>query len=210
MLKNYYYNLLFYNYNIYIMEKLIIVITLFILFICVYMHFENKLNDLIYVKSDIDGKEYLVQRYNDSKKAANLISKTRKKLEDLTNYCYEKYNNSATQRLKNKFDGDSIVEVGKGSKYTSYSINKGEKIVLCLRSRDGNNKLVDGNTLIFVAIHELSHIMTLSKHHQPEFWDNFRFLLKKAIEMGIYKNINYKKNPKPYCGITISSSPLFN
>ena len=62
------------------MEKLIIVITLFILFICVYMHFENKLNDLIYVKSDIDGKEYLVQRYNDSKKAANIIIQQHKDL----------------------------------------------------------------------------------------------------------------------------------
>lgn len=191
------------------MQNLIFIITIFILSMCIYMYIENKRNDLIYVKSDIDGEKYLVQKYNDSKLAANLLSKTRKKLNDLTNYCYKKYNNKATTRLRNKFDSDVIVEVGKGSKYTSYSVNKGEKIVLCLRSRDGNNKLIDENTLIFVAIHELSHVMTITKHHQKEFWDNFRFLLKKAIEMGIYENINYKNDPKPYCGITISSSPLF-
>ena len=33
-------------------------------------------------------------------------------------------------------------------------------------------KLVDKNLLLFVALHELSHIMTVSLNHTEEFWDN--------------------------------------
>ena len=173
------------------------------------MFIENRNNDLIYVKSKKDNKEYLVQRLPDSDKAANLISDIRNRLDKLTNYCYKKIDNEAVKRLKKKFNSDAIVEVGKGSKYTSYSINKGEKIVLCLRSRDGNNKLIDENTLMFVATHELAHVMTLSVGHTDEFWNNFKFLLKNAIKMNLYKDVDYSKNPQKYCGIVVSSSPLY-
>ena len=191
------------------MQNLILIITAVIIGLFIYMYIDNYKKDLVYVKSNVDNKEYLVQRFPDSKKAADLISNVRIKLDKLTNYCYNKDKTKAVKRLKEKFNSDSIVEVGKGSKYTSYSINKGEKIVLCLRSRDGNNKLIDENTLTFVAIHELAHIMTLSVGHTPEFWDNFRFLLKRAIQLKIYKNVDYSKNPKKYCGIVVSSSPLY-
>ena len=35
-----------------------------------------------------------------------------------------------------------------------YSINKGKKILYCIRSKTVENKLVDINTMMFVAIHE--------------------------------------------------------
>jgi len=191
------------------MQNLIIIISIFILSLCLYMYIENKNSDLVYIKSNLDNREYLVQRFPDSNRAADLISIIKKRLDKLTNYCYNKYKLDSVKRLKRKFNSESIVEVGKGSKYTSYSINKGEKIVLCLRSRDGNNKLIDKNTLMFVATHELAHIMTLSIGHTEEFWDNFRFLLKNAIELKLYNDVNYNKYPKKYCGITVSSSPLY-
>ena len=153
------------------MQNLIIIISIFILSLCLYMYIENKNSDLVYIKSNLDNREYLVQRFPDSNRAADLISIIKKRLDKLTNYCYNKYKLDSVKRLKRKFNSESIVEVGKGSKYTSYSINKGEKIVLCLRSRDGNNKLIDKNTLMFVATHELAHIMTLSIGHTEEFWD---------------------------------------
>ena len=93
------------------------------------------------------------------------------------------------------------------TKYTSYSVNKGEKLVFCLRHRDGPNKgiLQDLNTLMFVALHEMSHLASKSYHHTPEFNDNFKFLMREAIHCGVYQKI---KLPKKYCGITITSSPL--
>ena len=62
--------------------------------------------------------------------------------------------------------------------------------------------------MMFVAIHELAHLMTKSIGHTPEFWDNMRFLLKKGIELNVYKKHDYNKVPKDYCGTQITSTPL--
>ena len=64
------------------------------------------------------------------------------------------------------------------------------------------------NIMMFVALHELAHIMTKSVGHTDEFWDNFRYLLKKAIKLGVYKDVNFEKNPVDYCGTKITNSPL--
>ena len=112
-----------------------------------------------------------------------------------------------TIEFNRKINPDNITETDKGSKYTSYSINKGEKMVFCLRSRDEKNNLEDLNTMMFVAIHELAHTMTKSIGHTPEFWDNFRTLLKNARKLGIYKRVNYNETPKSYCGIKITDDP---
>ena len=94
------------------------------------------------------------------------------------------------------FNPDNITETDKDSKYTSYSVNKGEKMVFCLRSRDEKNNLVDINTIMFVAIHELAHTMTKSIGHTQEFWDKFRTLLKNARKLGIKKRVNNNEKPK--------------
>jgi hypothetical protein len=61
-----------------------------------------------------------------------------------------------------------------------------------------------------VAIHELGHIMTVSIGHTAEFWQNFRFLLKNAIDLGLYKPIDYKKKPAAYCGMDITDNPYYD
>ena len=94
------------------------------------------------------------------------------------------------------------------SKYTSYSVNKGEKVVFCLRSRNSEEKLVDDNLLMFVALHEMAHIMTKSIGHTDEFWENFRYLLRQAIEIDLYQPHDFRNNPVEYCGTQITDSPL--
>ena len=89
-----------------------------------------------------------------------------------------------------------------------YSINKGEKIVFCIRAKDGSNKLEPLNTMLFVAIHELSHLMTKSIGHNQEFWDNMRFLLNDSINSNLYTKEDYFNNPVDYCGTVINDSPL--
>ena len=61
---------------------------------------------------------------------------------------------------------------------------------------------------MFVAIHELAHVMTLSTGHTDEFWKNFQFLLQHAVNINIYKEVDYAKKPKEYCGLTITHTPL--
>ena len=62
--------------------------------------------------------------------------------------------------------------------------------------------------MTFVSIHELAHLMTKSIGHEPEFWANFKLLLKISIDNGLYKNIDFNSTPKPYCGIEITDTPL--
>jgi predicted metal-dependent hydrolase len=145
----------------------------------------------------------------DKKEAANLLAKIRKNIETLCSHLDKSYpQDNRIKILLRRYNPNSISETGKGSKYTSYSVNKGDKIVLCLRARDNTENLIDENTLMFVALHEISHIMTISVGHEKEFWRNFKFLLEDAIKLGIYKNEDYNRNPKKYCGILITDTPL--
>ena len=97
------------------------------------------------------------------------------------------------------------------SSYTAYSENKGEKIAFCLNTQKENNEtLIDIDTLSFVAIHELAHVMTLSIGHKQEFWDNFKFLLENAKEAGIHTPRNYKDEPAEYCGMKITDNPYYD
>ena len=109
-------------------------------------------------------------------------------------YCKENYSErDNVKRLVNGFNPKKICETLPTSKYTAYSENKGEKIALCLdKEKNGNGGLIDDNTLIFVAIHEVSHIATKSVGHNDEFWSNFKFLLGEASKIGIY-NIDFKQ-----------------
>ena len=183
-------------------------------FICIllitiiYIHFENKVKDVEYVKSNIDNKEYLVQNNKDKQEAADLLATIRKNLVLITEELKKTNKNQVdVDRMINNFNPDNITESDKTSKYTSYSINKGEKMVFCLRSRDEKNDLIDLNTIMFVAIHELAHTMTKSIGHTEEFWNNFRILLKNARKLGIYKRVNYDEKPVDYCGTKITNDP---
>ena len=71
-----------------------------------------------------------------------------------------------------------------------------------------DDKSEDINTLTFVAIHEMGHLASESIGHKQEFWDNFEFLLKEAISIGLYEKVEYSKHPKSYCGIQITDSPV--
>lgn len=180
------------------------------LLIVSFIYTKNKISDLHYVKSTLDQNKYLVRKKDDNIEAANSLAKISKNMTKLCKYLAEKYpNNDGVKRLNGKFDPMSIVENEKGNKNTSFTINKGDKMVLCLRSKDDENeKLHDENTLMFVALHELSHIMTTSLNHKQEFWKNFKFILKNAIDFGVYKYVDYSAKPQKYCGIVITDTPI--
>jgi predicted metal-dependent hydrolase len=77
------------------------------------------------------------------------------------------------------------------------------------KTKEGD-RLIDINTLTFVALHELSHIMTSSVGHKQEFWQNFKFLLENAKAANIYQPEDYKKKPQEYCGMKITDNPYYD
>jgi len=179
--------------------------------IIVSMYYETKQNDLIYNESTNDGRKYLVRNLPDKDKSSNMMAKIRENLVTVRDYMSTNHaSDPRTDRLIKKFNPENIMETEKGSTYTSYSINKGEKLVFCLRSKDGKDTLTDINTITFVALHELSHILTESVGHTPEFWKNFKFILTMSVKLGIYKKVDYSINPKEYCGMKVTDSPLTN
>ena len=114
------------------------------------------------------------------------------------------------KRLVKNFNPQRVSETLPTSSYTAYSENKGEKLAFCTTTTKKGTKLIDENTITFVAIHELSHIATKSIGHTPEFWHNFKFLLQNAKKIGIYHPVDYKSNPKVYCGMKITDNPLYD
>jgi hypothetical protein len=97
------------------------------------------------------------------------------------------------------------------SEYTAYSENKGEKLAFCLnRVKKNNDDLIEEHTLMFVALHELSHIGTESIGHQPDFWANFKFILENAKAAGIHDPADYKESPAEYCGMRIRDNPYYD
>ena len=112
------------------------------------------------------------------------------------------------ERLIKNFNPNAFSETTPDAQYTSYSVNKGEKIVFCLRDKKEGEHLVKENIMTFVAIHELGHLMKKSIGHEPEFWNSFKLLLKISIDHGLYKNINFNSTPKDYCGVKITDTPL--
>jgi predicted metal-dependent hydrolase len=193
------------------MNDLIKFVIVVIMLTTIYLYIDTKNSNLIFEKAELDGNMYLVRNVDDKAKAANLLAAIRQKLDRVIDYLVKKYpEKDNVARLKTKFRAENIEESEAGSKYTSYSVNKGEKIVFCIRSKEKEARLEDENLLVFVALHELGHIMTVSTGHTEEFWDNFRFLLKESIKIGVYKRQDFKKNPQKYCGTKITDSPLDN
>lgn len=177
---------------------------------------------MVYVKSSIDNKEYLVRDLPDKQEAANLMAKVRIKLSNLKIHLIQKYSDKPQiKQLEANFEANPnrFYESTPDADLTSYSVNKGESIHLCLRqrvSKDDNSQsamneaLVDENVIMFVSIHEMGHIITKSVGHGPDFWNNFAWLLKEAELLGIYKAQDFKAHPVKYCGMSITDQPSYD
>jgi hypothetical protein len=169
---------------------------------------------LVPVTSTIDGRTYKVRDMGDKQEAANLMAKLRIKISSLCGALTKKYpDKKQVQMISQNFrdDPNRFLEATPDAAHTSYSVNKGEEIHLCLRQRGGQSEnLVDENVMMFVALHELSHVCTESVGHGPDFWNNFGWLLKEAEANGIYQYTDFQSHPVRYCGVSITDSPRYD
>lgn len=190
---------------------LIYVLIAFVIIIGLKIYSESDAYNLKCIISDVDGETYCVRERSKMELAANLLAKVTQNMKDLVEYCGKKFpDDERIHRLVQKFNPKKVSETLPTSEYTAYSENKGEKLAFCVDKKKGGSKLIDINTLTFVAIHELSHVMTESEGHKQEFWQNFKFMLEQAKAAGIYSPVDYKKNPEPYCGMDITDNPYYD
>jgi hypothetical protein len=160
-----------------------------------------------------DGHDYDIQNLPNKAEAVKLMAKIRANLTKLRDsYADEPalMNDPPVARFVARFQPDVFSENSMTSADTSYSENKGQRIVVCLRDKTKAPEypLIDINTIMFVMLHEMSHLMTETIGHTPEFWQNFKRILHDAVKVGIYTPVNYSRQPTPYCGMTITDSPL--
>ena len=160
-----------------------------------------------------DGQQYDMQNLPKKEEAVKLMSSIKSNLVKLFNHYKSEPALAAdppVKRFLERFSPDVFVENDMSSADTSYSENKGQKIVVCLRDKTKAPQypLIDQNTIMFVMLHEMAHLMTETIGHTQEFWTNFRRILGDAVQVGIYRPVNYASRPTPYCGMIISDSPL--
>jgi hypothetical protein len=192
-------------------ETFVYVVFILMIVACGYFYFDKSDFELKCIVSTVDGNKYCVRETAKIQESADLLAKITTKCRELVTYVGKKHpDQDNVKRLVTGFNPKKVMETLPTSELTAYSENKGEKIAFCLDEEKGGSKMIDEHTLMFVAIHELSHVATKSIGHKSEFWENFKFLLAEAKAAGIHTPRDYKKEPQKYCGMTIKDNPAFD
>uniref|UniRef100_A0A6C0LS01 Uncharacterized protein n=1 Tax=viral metagenome TaxID=1070528 RepID=A0A6C0LS01_9ZZZZ len=186
--------------------KQLLVVLIILIFLIYLRHIST--NEAIFMKSNFNKKEYLVQNEYQKEEASYILSVIHKRILLFKNYLekhkedfpkYRPYIEQFCKRINNLV----LQENSPYGKYTSYTVNKGDEIAVCLRSKK-TYELHDLNLIMYVIIHELAHVACPEVDHTDLFKDIFVFFLRIAIFLKIYKDTNYKINPTEYCGLIIN------
>ena len=196
------------------MESYKIILLLSIIIIYIYFY-TNDVTYVTYKYQDIN-KKYLVRDVPDKYQAAKMIFRLEQSLKKLVSMLIQDSNVKKNTKMyeyistiNDKLDDVEIQESTANSKFTSYSVNKGELLVLCIRSKK-NGEIHDFNDLLYVAIHEIGHIGCPEIGHTKLFFEINEYLIKKAIEYNIYRYVNYSINNREFCGMELTTSVANN
>ena len=172
-----------------------------------------------------DGLEYRVHLIHENAKgAANTMAILNARVVELLRFLRAKYlrtyrkfrypgRAAAVRRLLGLYNPDNLAENSPRDPEgdTSYTIDKGAILALCLRKKDSaGHDIHDLETLTFVTFHELSHIAIEDFDHPPRFWRAFRFILEDSQQAKLLRGVDYGKHPTVYCGMDIDYNPLFD
>ena len=206
-------------------------LTCILIIIIILMVFRHKIDTFLNKVQEcnmIDDRCYhVVEKFNKNEEAGEHLA--RLNLFNLrlmkylrTKYVYEdiplkwesydpSYYRDLTLRLLSNYNPSALTENAPAtSENTSYVEDKGKVFAVCLREKlSGNNLFHNDNLLQFVAMHEMAHLATKSIGHEPEFWINFKILLKNAKDAGLHEPVDYAKYPENYCSLNIDSNPYF-
>jgi predicted metal-dependent hydrolase len=190
-------------------EKVLTILVIIFIYIFLFLHRK----DVVYVESYTKEK-FMVYKDDMQKDKADMLAKILTNLITLKKYLVENINNMndykdyIMQLNKNFNENKTIIyETDPNSELTSYSVNKGEELSFCLKSKKTGD-LHDMNIMMYVAIHELAHIGCPEIGHGMLFQKIFKKFAEEAINIGIYTKDDYSVNNVEYCGMIVTSSIL--
>jgi hypothetical protein len=188
------------------LEYMLIIVIVFIILLILLAW--KKLSNSVYVKSKIDEQFYLVRDLPDKQEVADTLAYLKTNVNKLIEYMGHKSDEFSPyiKVLQNKFNNALITENINDAMYTSYSVNKGDQLVFCVRSRKEKGKKHDINLMMYVVLHEISHIACPDYGHDDLFKKIFKYITQSAIDINIYSPIDFKNYNKEYCGMYITDS----
>jgi predicted metal-dependent hydrolase len=190
------------------MNDIVLIVSVIVfIYIFLFLHRQN----VIYIEA-YNNTQYLVYKDDITKEKADMLAKISENLIKLKQYLvanknnYPEYANYIDQLDKNYNEKKTVIyETDPTSDLTSYSVNKGEELSFCLKSKKTGN-LHNINLLMYVAIHEMAHIACPEIGHGELFKTIFKKFAEEAIVCGVYVKENFSDNPTEYCGMIVSSS----
>lgn len=184
---------------------------------CIYNHITSQYNigewePLTMQFSNITKKKYGIQEtLPKSKATVTMLAQIDLFIDKFIAYLDGKNpNDRRVKRLVNRIHDTKIEESPFEPDTSSYTLNKGDLMALCVRSKENPYALHDYQTMLFVVIHELAHVACVSRGHGAEFVETFKWLLHNAAESGMYIPVDYSKSPITYCGVKVTNNPMLS
>ena len=190
------------------MNYLALFFILIMLFI-ILNNYYGRNKGLVSLQCPIDNRYYMVKDDDNKFIKLKILSKANNIILQIFNKLKNSEYNSRPEvkKLYNTYNPNALYE-NVDNDYTAYSLNKGQEIRVCLVDPKTKEVINDINTLLFVLIHELAHIMTKEIGHPPIFWENMSFLLEFSINNNLYKYVDYSRDPVMYCGVNVNKTPF--
>jgi len=189
-------------------ESIFISITIVLIYIFLFI------NDSNLKLIEAQGQKVLVRDLPEKSQSAELLGRLINNMYKLRNNLVKNIDQFPEYREYIQFLGKNfnknrtlIYENSPYSKYTSYSVNKGEEFVFCLKCKTTKN-FHSLNLLTYVAVHEMAHAGCPEIGHTPLFNKIFRFFLNEGMSLKIYEYENYSNNPVNYCGLRLYTNIL--
>jgi hypothetical protein len=156
------------------------------------------------VVSLVNGRKYSVVKTGDYRSAADQLARLEDKARAFIEAATTAYPDDRNVRRIQKHWTGTISEIPQ-TETIAYAIEKKE-LYMCVRDAKGEVQSLDD--LLFVLLHELSHIMNETYGHGDDFWKQFKKTLEMANKLGYLPYKDYDSYSVKVCGKQISSNPM--
>jgi hypothetical protein len=181
----------------------IVIVTALITALFIYLY---NIDDTVKHRSLYDDRHYEIRNADLKQQAADHLSIVYNKVMSLVQYMKVNGlpNQTTSDRLYDRWINCRLRETSINDNSVAFTVNKGYEMRLCIRT---GSSFEDQNTSLFVVLHELAHIMSVSYGHNDEFNENFNYIVHLASQLGIYVPKDFSKEPEMYCGTYINTTP---